>query len=349
MGIDLKNRKHRAVEKTGTWEDAPWIEKNVEEIKASRKSEDTDDTVDILVYGPFAIRLTHLFIKGGWSANAVTLLSLAFGLCGGILFYPQNRWVNLVGIVLVIFAAILDCCDGQIARLTHTSSQLGRVLDGAVDITNYLAIYIALGLRMMKETIPFTGTVWSFYIWIVILAAMFCHASQARMADYFRGLHLFFMKGGDRAYCARSKDLERELKDLKKGSPLYERIYRILYLIYTKDQERQTPRLQRLLQAIENNGGTVSQEATDVYVARSRKYIQLTNLLTYNIRTFALFILLIVSAHAFYFPFVIVVLELVKCFMVVKYEAIADDVYATHFRGVKSMDQNVPDADGKDE
>ena len=38
----------------------------------------------------------------------MTLLSLAFGVGGSLLFYPQNRWINLAGIALVIFGVILD-------------------------------------------------------------------------------------------------------------------------------------------------------------------------------------------------------------------------------------------------
>ena len=187
---------------------APWIDNSAEDIKASRKSEDTDDPVDVLLYDPIAIRLTHVFIRARISANAVTLMSLFTGVCGSILLYPQNRWINLTGMLIILFAAVLDCCDGQIARLTNTSSQIGRVLDGMVDITNYLAIYLVLGFRMMKEPIPFTNTEWSFYIWIVILVTMHCHASQARMADYYRGLHLFFLQRNSSSSLARSEVLK---------------------------------------------------------------------------------------------------------------------------------------------
>ena len=303
-----------------------------EEEKASRKSGDTDDPIDVIFYHPFSIKLAHGFIRAGISANAVTLMSLFVGIIGAILFYPQNKWINLIGIFVVIFAAVLDCCDGQVARLTHTSSQLGRVLDGTVDITGFLAIYIALGLRMMKENIPFTETPWSFWIWIVIVVAMLCHAGQARIADYYRGLHLYFLNGSNRANLTRSKDLKSELDSLSKENPFYEKLYRRFYLIYTRDQERITPNAQRLLDAMEKREYDAEALSSD-YVTQSRKYIQLTNTLTYNVRTYALFILLMLGLHAFFFPFVIVILEAVRLFMIKKYEAIADNVYERFFSG----------------
>lgn len=305
----------------------PWFERVADDIKASSKSGDTDDPVDVIIYNPISIRLAHRFIKAGWSANAVTCMSLLFGISGSFLFYPQNRWLNLLGIAMEVFALILDFCDGQIARLTHTSSQLGRVLDGTVDISNFLAVYIAIGCRMMKENIPFTDTPWSFYIWIILFVTMYCHASQARMSDYYRGLHLFFLNGSNSSDLARTKNLRKELTDAPKGTPAYEKIYRFFYLIYTTDQEKHTPRAQRLLDALEEKGGHVSEELADAYISRSRRYIQLTNALTYHIRACTLFVLLLFRLHAFYFPLVVIVLEAVKWYMIVKYERIAREVY----------------------
>ena len=328
-------------------EKAPRFDNSAEDVKASRKSEDTDDPVDVWVFEPIAIRLTHLFIRAGISANAVTFMSLLTGVGGSILLYPQNRWINLMGILIISLAAVLDCCDGQVARLTNTSSQVGRVLDGTVDIIKCFATYLVLGFRMMNETIPFTDTVWSVYIWIVILVTMHCHASQARMADYYRGLHLFFLQGSSRSTLARSEDLKRELRSLPKHSLLFKRIYRFLYLVYTKAQELLTPKAQILLDAVEKEKGPVAAKTSEAYVSRSRQYIQLTNTLTYYIRAYGLFVLLMLGIHAFYYPFVIIVLEAVKYYMIAKYERIAKDLYKQFFSGSDSEDQNGRKADRK--
>lgn len=301
-------------------------QKNAEDIIASRKSGDTEDPIDVYLYDPIAIRLTHGFIKAGWSANAVTVTSLIVGVAGSIFFYPRNIWLNLVGVVLELFAYTLDCCDGQIARLTHTGSELGRVLDGAVDSLNYIAIYLVLGLRMMKENIPFTDTPWSFWVWILLLAAGLCHSSQARMADYYRGLHLFFLKGRDRSALARSRDLKAELAALPADAPFYSRIYRKMYLNYTLNQEKHTPKAQRLLRALEREEA-VPENISQTYVSRSRSYIQLTNLLAYNIRSFVLYAMILLGIHVFFFPLVILVLEGIKRYMISKYEGIAEDLY----------------------
>lgn len=319
-------------DQTENWEKAPWMENVAEDIKAARKSGDTEDPVDILFYDPIAIRLTRRFIRMGWTPNAVTLLSLAFGVGGSLLFYPQNRWINLAGIALVIFGVILDCCDGQIARLTHTSSELGRVLDGMVDTLSLLSLYIVLGFRMMKETVPFTDTLWSWPVWILIVVTMILHSNQARMADFYRGLHLFFLSGSNRSNLTRVKTLKEERAALPAGTPFYKRIFLFIYTLYTRDQEMFTPRAQRLLDAMDESGEIVPGLAGD-YIARSCRYIQLTNVLSYNLRSYTLFVLILLRLHAFYFPFVIIVMEAIKWFMIRKYEKIAADVYEKYYGG----------------
>ena len=293
-------------------------------IQAARKSGGVDDPLEVILYDPLAIRLSHGFIRLGISANAVTLLSLFFGIGGSLLFYTSNRWINLLGMALVLFSAILDCCDGQVARLTGTSSQLGRVLDGAADFLNYLAIYLVLGLRLMGEPIPFTDTPWSFYIWPLLLLAMLCHSGQARIADYYKGLHLYFLKGEDRTSLARSRDLQAELEALPREASAFERIYRRFYLNYTRQQEKATPKAQRLLKAMDGAEAQVRREISQAYVSESKDHIYLTNLLVYNIRTFVLFAMLLLGTHAFYPLLVILLLEGIKILMIRCYEAVAD-------------------------
>ena len=84
------------------------------------------------------------------------------------------------------------------------------------------------------------------------------------------------------------------------------------------------PRSQRLLNLTEECSDSVKEEIGKAYIPQSRRYIQLTNVLTYNVRAYTLFILLLLQIHAFYIPFVLLILEAVKIFMVAKYESIAE-------------------------
>lgn len=296
---------------------------------SSHKSDDTEGPFENFAYGALSTLLANFFIRRGVSANNVTLLSLLFGIIGSLFFYPQSVLLNFIGILIEYFSVLLDCADGRVARLTHSSTQLGRFLDGMVDIVNFLAVYIVLCLRMMNETIPFTNTKWGWGIWIVMLISGYCHAEQARMADYFRSLHLHFLDENNTAFFTSSRSIRKELSE-GKGLPLYRKLYLVLYFLYTKAQETLSPNTQRLLMAIEKEG-SISPAVSRSFVTKSRKYIQLTNLLTFNLRAYTLYALVLLKLHAFFFPFNVFVLGGIMIFMISRYEKIAKEVCEEHF------------------
>jgi phosphatidylglycerophosphate synthase len=90
---------------------------------------------------------TRVFIGVGWSPNAITILATAVGLlaAGG---FALGTYVAGVGAALLFqLAAVIDCSDGEVARLTFTESPFGAWLDIALDNVVHMAIFggIAIG------------------------------------------------------------------------------------------------------------------------------------------------------------------------------------------------------------
>lgn len=311
-------------------------EHNIEDLKKSRKSDDTDDYVDKYIHEPIALFFSRFFIKLGVSPNVVTILSMVFGVSGAVLFYSQNKAWNTLGIFFQIFAAVLDCSDGQVARMTGKSTQLGRVLDGTVDGVNFGAVYVALALRMMKETIPFSGGfLWGGWIWpVVVFCGAVSHSSQARMADYYRGVHLFFKKGND---LPRASEIREEYLVARSKKEFWNTIWLLFYWFYTGLQEKATPKLQRFLSDISENDGIIPFGADEAYTEKSHKIIQMTNLLTFSLRAYLLYVLLLTGFYAFYFPFVIIVMGLMKKNMIHRYERIAETLRHQFFEPGKGV------------
>ena len=302
-----------------------------EDISTAAKSHDTDAPLEVALFYRPAMILARFFVRHGQSPNTVTMLSLLCGVAGSFFFYPQNVYLNFIGILLELCALLFDCCDGQVARITNSSSQLGRFLDGMVDTVNFAAVYIVLALRMMHETIPFAGVKWGASIWLIIIINGYCHAEQARMADYYRGLHLAFLGHDNTANFTSSEKVKTEL-DESKDTPLYNRIYLFLYYQYTKAQERMTPKAQILLGAIRANGRDIPAGVSEEYISRSRKYIQLTNILTYTGRAYSLYLMILLKLHHFYPLLVVFVLGGIMIFMIRKYEGIAEDIYMRFYQ-----------------
>ena len=133
-------------------------------------------------------------------------------------------------------------------------------------------------------------------------------------------------KRGKGSELSRTAEISKQISACKRFS--FERLRLTLYRLYTKTQEKETPKTQKLLEKIESCGGAVSQSLSDAYMAKSGRYVRSTNLLTFNLRTIVLFILLFLPSHleALYFPFVVFILEPVRIAIIIKYEKLAADL-----------------------
>lgn len=97
-----------------------------------------------LVYRPISFVITPLFLRLSISATAVTCVALVLVLCLPLLALQGATAYWTVGITAVLIA-ILDCVDGNIARLTATVSKIGHYLDFLTDILFRIALYCAVG------------------------------------------------------------------------------------------------------------------------------------------------------------------------------------------------------------
>jgi hypothetical protein len=77
-------------------------------FESTLKSNDTEEKLDIYFYRPIGYRIALFCAKINMTPNTVTIISIFFGVAAGILFYAQNLWINVIGMLLLIFANSLD-------------------------------------------------------------------------------------------------------------------------------------------------------------------------------------------------------------------------------------------------
>ena len=76
-----------------------------------------------------SIYFSYILIYLGLSANKVTLISGLTSIVGGILIISDNKFITLLGFLCFHLFAILDMCDGEVARYNQESSISGHFLD----------------------------------------------------------------------------------------------------------------------------------------------------------------------------------------------------------------------------
>lgn len=96
---------------------------------------------------------TRVFLAFGFSPNAITLVATGIGLISAACFGLGSYQAGVLAAVLFQLAAVIDCCDGEVARLTFTESPFGAWLDIALDNVVHMAIFVGIAagsyLRVM--------------------------------------------------------------------------------------------------------------------------------------------------------------------------------------------------------
>lgn len=298
------------------------------DVPASYKSEETEEFFDKIFTKPLGYLFTRFFIHIKWTPNMVTILSMFIGVAGGILFYPASFGWNLVGVLLVILANILDSTDGQMARLTGQKTALGRILDGTSSTLWYIAMYIAICCKLQNAPIPLMGgRTWGWIIWaIAIVCGLLGHAQQCAMADRYRNIHLFFLKNKHGDELQRSEDITRERLALPREGHLLKKAELFINGVFTASQEAITPTFKKLLNAYTAADADTREQIRQDYLTGSRKYIQLTNVLTFNARAYLFFALVLLNVPALYFLLEFIGFGALKTYTQRSYEALSQGI-----------------------
>lgn len=72
---------------------------------------------------------TSLFIRRGISPNTVTLLMIILGVMGSVLLALPHLFSMSLGVICLWGWFVMDCSDGEVARITKQFSKYGREMD----------------------------------------------------------------------------------------------------------------------------------------------------------------------------------------------------------------------------
>ena len=188
----------------------------------------------------------------------------------------------------------------------------------------FLLIYIAFAHRLnMEYNLAFEPWI---YIAVIITSAV-SHWNQASITDYYKTLHLLFI----------SKDKGKEFESSASVSERYalmrpgvNKVITWGYIFYTKNQERLTPQLQKLMALIRVKYGKDIPEGLRVKLHdESLKLMTLMNFNTFNGRSLFLFISAVFNVIWLYFVWEIIVLNIIRVVIVKRHERFCKDIAKT--------------------
>jgi len=302
------------------------LEQYRDEYRASLKSMDTEEHIDLAFYRPLGFAWACAARELGITPNAITIASIFLGLGAGVAFYFNNLAINIVGMILLVWANSFDSADGQLARMTRQYSRIGRILDGVSGDIWFAAIYVAICLREVHTSLFFAEYNW--VIWVMAVAAGLCHATQAAQADYYRQFHLYFLKGAEGSELDSARDLKKKLSALAWGRDFMRKLTLTFYTNYTVGQERRTPFMQELRAelAARYPGGRIPQTFRAEFRAMSLPLMKYTNILSFNWRCITLFVSLFIGIPWLYFVAELTVFNLIMLWMNYRHENMCGDL-----------------------
>jgi phosphatidylglycerophosphate synthase len=203
----------------------------LEGYKASLKPLEVEEPIDFFVHRPLAYGLARMLMPTRVTPNSVTLLALAFGIGCGVCFgVPFPHHLQL-GALLLFVGTVLDCTDGQLARLRKTSSEFGRLLDGAADTITLIA---AVGGSAFTVVMGHRTPAWHAAVTIGLIL-LTIHTTHLQLTTYDHYKNLFV-----RLSCAgrsEGEDVDRAIaKSQVRPMKLWLRVAYFFYVAFLVGQ-----------------------------------------------------------------------------------------------------------------
>jgi len=272
------------------------------QVESTYKSKDTEELLDRFFFRPLGYAIAVISGKLKMTPNMLTILSIILGMTAGHLYVYNSLLINVIGIMIYIFADILDSADGQLARMTGQISKTGRVFDGVATNLISISIYSHLCIRAMINGFPW----WIFVIGAIAGAG---HVIQAAAADLYRHAYLYVVCGKEKSELDNSKNILEQFKALNWKENFIDKLFLKFYWDYTRRQEFISGDFLNLIKLINSKYDVIPEWIREEYRLQFRKMNKYYNFLTVNSRTFAAAIAVLLNMPVLYFLFEIFILN----------------------------------------
>ena len=290
-----------------------------------RRPREIEEVTNLFLIHPLASRLTPLFAELRISANAVSVAGMVCGVLAAVAYHHfEDRRYAVAGFMLMIVWHVMDGADGQLARLTHSQSQTGKVLDGICDYVTFIAVYLSLAAAM--------STTLGEWVWALVLVAGLCHAVQSAAYEVQREEYLAILWRRPSANPPGADPPPQRAASPSRISRLLgvlDRLYVLVQLEIAGGSVQFHQRLAALLEREPERAASIRERYRATFAPALRRWSALSS----NYRTLGIFVSALLGAPQYYFGFEIVgfsaLLALLMSAQRVRYARFLQSVAAT--------------------
>ena len=134
----------------------------------SKKKRKSESIWSQYVVRPLSFPLTYLLANLRMTAWAASVLSIVVAMAGCMMLCASTSWIRWAGVALINLWCVLDCVDGNIARVTKSASPLGEFIDAQSGYTVSAFCYIGMAMAAAHTSNVFGMDP----IWMVFMGGM---------------------------------------------------------------------------------------------------------------------------------------------------------------------------------
>lgn len=202
---------------------------------------EVEEVIDLLLYRPLAFLVVISVYNTKIKPDHLTLMAMFMGITGG-LFYSLGTYQGAItGAVCYLLFNILDCSDGQLARIKKNGSSVGRLLDGIADYIAAIAVYTGLAFGF-ADTYAHPSV-----FFILTGAAGLSIIIQESLVDYYRTRFLDVVLQRQDTFDEGMEEYKKEYDKIKnqKGQ-WFSKFIVLIYLTYSRIQRFLTPKKKKI-------------------------------------------------------------------------------------------------------
>jgi hypothetical protein len=162
------------------------------------------------------------------------------GIAGGCVYAFGSQVSCFIGAFFYLLFNILDCSDGQLARLKKNGTSVGRLVDGIADYIAAMAVYIGIAIGFSDN--PDQPSL--MLIWLSL--AGISTIIQEILLDYYRTRFLDIVLKRKNTFEEGIEEYKNEYEKIKNQKEKWlDRIIISVYLIYSNLQRKLAARKKR--------------------------------------------------------------------------------------------------------
>ena len=268
-----------------------------------RRTSEIEDITNILFVHAIANRLTPVLARLHIHPNGVSIAGMVFGLSAGFAYYNyQDARYAIAGFCLMIAWHVMDGVDGQLARLTHSQSETGKILDGICDYVTFGAVYVALAARLARHHGDLA--------WVIVAASALCHAVQSASYEMQRQEYDFWGYG-------RSQTRPRPGSTARGVGAFLLASYAQVQELAIGSSLAWHGKLERIMQSQPERAASIRRRYRATFAQPIRRW----SILSANTRTIGIFLFVLVDAPLYYFIFEIFGFSLILAYLTARQRA----------------------------